>query len=155
MHGSTPAMYEDWLATVHARAGSGGIVLINAWNEWAEGAHLEPDLKYGDAYLKATARGIGAPLGDISAEVTTPLAATPFVLRDRFGELYLDALQTQMRLQRRLSRLEATFERQVEEARQAATAEANEMRAHALTLAREVSHLRDLLASTSNPRPAT
>lgn len=29
------------------------IVIIQSWNEWGEGNHLEPDLKYGKGYLEA------------------------------------------------------------------------------------------------------
>ena len=61
--GSSPQKYEKWLRfvirqTQAKHGGSDGIVFINAWNEWAEGCHLEPDLKYGTAYLEATARAM-------------------------------------------------------------------------------------------------
>jgi lipopolysaccharide biosynthesis protein len=62
--GATPALYESWLrqALAHARrhpiAGEHRMVFVNAWNEWAEGAHLEPDLRHGHAYLNATRRAL-------------------------------------------------------------------------------------------------
>jgi lipopolysaccharide biosynthesis protein len=55
---STPKLYEHWLEQLlKMEIGSSAdekIVFINAWNEWAEGCHLEPDQKYGRAYLEAT-----------------------------------------------------------------------------------------------------
>ncbi len=30
------------------------IVLIKSWNEWGEGNYMEPDLRYGKGYIKAT-----------------------------------------------------------------------------------------------------
>jgi hypothetical protein len=141
LYGSTPEKYQDWLSKVHDRTPDNGMVLINAWNEWAEGAHLEPDLRHGRAYLAATARALKATVPESQATVTAPLAATPFAVRDRFGELYLDALETQTRLQRRLSRMEATFERQLEEATSQARTEADEMRGRAVTLSREIDRL--------------
>ena len=62
--GSTPKKYENWLSTIVKYAEKNPIaenesfVVINAWNEWAEGAHIEPDLYWGAAYLNATYRAI-------------------------------------------------------------------------------------------------
>jgi lipopolysaccharide biosynthesis protein len=59
---STPQAYEDWLAETLLRFRPFGpdedFVFVNAWNEWAEGNHLEPDQKWGRAYLEATSRAL-------------------------------------------------------------------------------------------------
>jgi glycosyltransferase involved in cell wall biosynthesis len=61
IHGSTPAKYEAWLDALVEKAlrepfFGEPIVCVNAWNEWCEGAYLEPDLHFGAAYLNATGR---------------------------------------------------------------------------------------------------
>jgi lipopolysaccharide biosynthesis protein len=57
-HNSTPAAYKAWLCQAIERAqqqpAEHRLVFINAWNEWAEGNHLEPDLRFGHGYLEAT-----------------------------------------------------------------------------------------------------
>ena len=63
VHGSTPAKYQAWLARLVDRAVAEPVlgtplVCVNAWNEWAEGAYLEPDRHFGSAYLNATARAV-------------------------------------------------------------------------------------------------
>jgi lipopolysaccharide biosynthesis protein len=60
---ATPKSYYRWLHPIirETRARYGGeerLVFINAWNEWAEGCHLEPDEKHGFAWLNATRRAL-------------------------------------------------------------------------------------------------
>jgi hypothetical protein len=68
---STPERYERWLREIvdrqaarssgdgnPPRISSESLVFINAWNEWAEGNHLEPCQKWGLAYLEATQRAL-------------------------------------------------------------------------------------------------
>jgi lipopolysaccharide biosynthesis protein len=58
--GATPDKYRSWLANAvrdtrtNFDERSERLVFINAWNEWAEGAYLEPDREYGYANLQAT-----------------------------------------------------------------------------------------------------
>jgi lipopolysaccharide biosynthesis protein len=55
IEGATPARYEHWLRET-ARRNPSGLVFVNAWNEWGEGAHLEPCQRWGTAWLEAHAR---------------------------------------------------------------------------------------------------
>ncbi|MBY0611632.1 MAG: glycoside hydrolase family 99-like domain-containing protein [Beijerinckiaceae bacterium] len=63
LQGSTPSKYEGWLRQLISFSHRNPVfgehfVAVNAWNEWAEGAYLEPDVYNGAAYLNATARAV-------------------------------------------------------------------------------------------------
>lgn len=55
-----PKAYADWLASaiehVAPRPPDQRLVFLNAWNEWAEGCHLEPDKRHKLDFLEATRR---------------------------------------------------------------------------------------------------
>lgn len=78
LRGSSPEGYGRWLRTVVDRVrerDADPVVFVNAWNEWAEGAHLEPCSAYGHAYLEAHAAAIGPSAPGTPPEVRDSLTA--------------------------------------------------------------------------------
>lgn len=59
---NTPGLYGIWLRYLRRynrwvyKDASQSFIFVNAWNEWGEGCHLEPDLQYGMRFLEETAR---------------------------------------------------------------------------------------------------
>ncbi len=72
--GATPEAYRRWLGeTVTSVADTRpeeNLVFILAWNEWAEGNHLEPDQRYGHGFLDSTKAVLLAPPGEAAAGAT-------------------------------------------------------------------------------------
>tara|TARA_R110000868_G_scaffold208557_2_gene458087 strand:+ start:21903 stop:25202 length:3300 start_codon:yes stop_codon:yes gene_type:complete len=72
--GSSPDAYELWLKRVATDAAKRHskfderLVFINAWNEWAEGCYLEPDVTHGYAWLAATRRALLPGTGETLVE---------------------------------------------------------------------------------------
>jgi lipopolysaccharide biosynthesis protein len=56
--GLNPQTFKSWIKDIvieskKIHSESEDIIFVNSWNEWAEGSHLEPDMKYGYGYLQA------------------------------------------------------------------------------------------------------
>ena len=105
----TPANYEYWLAETLRKAGEEfsteeRFVFVNAWNEWAEGCHLEPDRRFQRQFLEATLRAVSGQ----SRKTGFEDKGLPGVAGERTGvRARLDALQAQSaRQEERLSALE-------------------------------------------------
>lgn len=60
--GNTPDLFKKWISSTLKRFKPFGtdedFVFINAWNEWAEGNHLEPDRKWGYGFLEAVRNSV-------------------------------------------------------------------------------------------------
>lgn len=64
--GATPANFRRWMRGVVKHwytlpDAENRLVLVNAWNEWAEGTCLEPDRDFGRGWLEAVRSAVGNP----------------------------------------------------------------------------------------------
>ncbi len=71
---SSPDLFRHWVTSAVCKTaqrfdGDEQIVFINAWNEWGEGCHLEPDLRYGHAFLQACKTALLAAKGGPAEEI--------------------------------------------------------------------------------------
>jgi len=114
---SNPEVFSLWLASQLAaskddKGNTEQPVFVNAWNEWAEGAHLEPSRSSGTSYLEAVieARKIASArtkieiLGDLSRTVKekyTPqgIKSKPSVESDSRTKLILARLAREINIQ--------------------------------------------------------
>jgi lipopolysaccharide biosynthesis protein len=102
--GSTPKQYESWLAqiateTVDRFPPEQRIVFLNAWNEWAEGCHLEPDQRWGRQYLEATKAALDTAASastDARAGAPAPARAHPWAKRFYWRALAVLAEQREL-----------------------------------------------------------
>ncbi len=76
VRGSSPQRFEEWVgATVERSAHlgrAGELLFVNAWNEWAEGNHLEPCQRWGRGYLEALQRGLRRGSQAVPADTSAP-----------------------------------------------------------------------------------
>ncbi|WBK01965.1 glycoside hydrolase family 99-like domain-containing protein [Methylocystis parvus OBBP] len=66
-HNASPREFHRWLSAANNFSrkyndSAERLVFVNAWNEWGEGTYLEPDRKFGYAYLWAVAASRDLPL---------------------------------------------------------------------------------------------
>jgi len=63
--GANPERFQYWFDKLAEQVTSSAqqekIIFLNAWNEWAESAYLEPDERYGYSYLEAIRKVLNKP----------------------------------------------------------------------------------------------
>jgi hypothetical protein len=82
---ASPEKYAFWLSqiaryTLEFFKEDERLIFINAWNEWGEGCHLEPDEKYGLQYLKATRNALmlAEDIHAVTSQLSTCKGSLPF-----------------------------------------------------------------------------
>ena len=93
--GQSPALYRHWLSSAmrwtleRNRSADERLLFINAWNEWGEGAYLEPDERFGYAFLEATRDAVQ----EVAEQPVNPVHAHPIHTGANMGEAALVSKQ--------------------------------------------------------------
>jgi len=86
-HNATPELFRGHLreavSRVKDRPADQRIVFLKAWNEWAEGNHVEPDLKWGRAWLEVIRDEVGKYL--VMTHLRQPRSEGRMSRRSGFG----------------------------------------------------------------------
>lgn len=76
LQGSSPELFRlhlrDALKRVTQRPAERRIIILKSWNEWAEGNYMEPDLGFGDAYLRVLREEVASSGPAASVGLTSP-----------------------------------------------------------------------------------
>jgi lipopolysaccharide biosynthesis protein len=94
---ATPRLFREWVENAAVDTCQripqceDRLMFVNAWNEWAEGAHLEPDRRYGYGYLEATRQGLrfARRKAESAINISAPLAV---VIHAYYPELLSEIL---------------------------------------------------------------
>ena len=82
LHGSTPELFRrhfrEALSQIVHKPAEHRLIFVKSWNEWAEGNHLEPDLKFGRQYLEVLREemGLTGEIRELTGAGTVPAVST-------------------------------------------------------------------------------
>ncbi|HTF72513.1 MAG TPA: glycoside hydrolase family 99-like domain-containing protein, partial [Edaphobacter sp.] len=113
---SSPDLYEKWLRAIVdltlSESEQPPLVFVNAWNEWAEGTHLEPDQKYGMAHLNATRRGLSTGIASFFDRLKVPIseAVVESVIDSVYADRLLTRIEDKSRVVRKMKKTESWFD---------------------------------------------
>ncbi|ESS71614.1 hypothetical protein WxcX [Methyloglobulus morosus KoM1] len=97
--GSSPLGYQEWLFNAISETfecfdnQDERLIFINAWNGWDEGAHLEPDQRYGYAYLEATRMALARKAAIASQQVLNDKNSVAVVIHAFYEDVFDEMLE--------------------------------------------------------------
>ncbi|WP_161957200.1 glycoside hydrolase family 99-like domain-containing protein [Aestuariivirga litoralis] len=110
--GFSASRYAQWLSANAERVAKDSslsaeekLIFVNAWNEWAEGAHLEPDQRHGYGYLEATRQVLSNYTTEAAHYLAPPIPShrrsdIALIFHLHYEEAWPDLLLAHQRLER-------------------------------------------------------